>query len=166
MNVELLRQVQKTMMDTGRVDMGNWIEKTSPKADKAKNNPNDHWCGTTGCIAGWAMVLSPQVKLDKFGNIKTLTGELREKVLETMTQKSWCRDATKEQIEGWIDAADAETGQVLLDLSDDEAQRLFYTENWPAKFEDAYNQAAREGSGCGMVKATVARIDHFIETGE
>lgn len=49
----------------------------------------------------------------------------------------------------------------LLDLTDDSARRLFWTDNWPFEFGNAYEKANSEEERAGI---TNRRIDHFITT--
>lgn len=49
MNIELLRQVQEKIRQTGKVYMPAWF---IDDLDPSENN-----CGTIGCIAGWACMI-------------------------------------------------------------------------------------------------------------
>lgn len=98
-----------------------------------KGNPS---CGTVACIAGWAMVLSsPRRKSFK----KTANTVIDEQSFLGME----------------IDA------QEKLGITDSQAQRLFYTDNWPMKFWQAYEVAS---GPVEQAQAAADRIDHFIKT--
>ncbi len=85
MNVELMNKVREAILDNPRrVDMGDFCY------SKEK-------CGTVGCIAGWAMILS---------GIKP----------------------------SFIKAGDFSphnVGRDLLNISDEQAHKLFYVNSWP-----------------------------------
>jgi hypothetical protein len=52
----------------------------------------------------------------------------------------------------------------VLELTPDEASRLFFEQNWPGEFKWAYRSAEREDNHEAMVGVTNRRIDHFINT--
>ncbi len=91
-------------------------------------------CGTACCIAGWAIALAENLK----------PNEAWDSVCET---------------EGEAEAHDI--AKELLGLTENQADRLFYHEEWPHEFRDRYNCARSTTQ-----KATVAakRLARFIKT--
>lgn len=94
-------------------------------------------CGTVGCIAGWASLLNgAHIKEDKHGFY----------------------NEHGEAIPVGQHAAD------ILNITDYEANRLFYVEDWPLEFLNDYDRIGDDNFE-GRAAVTTARIRHFIETG-
>lgn len=53
-----------------------------------------------------------------------------------------------------------------LDLSEEEADLLFYVCGWPEPFQDEYLTAELAKDASKMAKAACRRIDHFMKTGK
>jgi hypothetical protein len=101
-------------------------------------------CGTVCCIGGWALA-----------------------------EKGW---KFKKQSDGWVvyispkgsvknsdDGFDPQNAAAdALRLSIEQASKLFYEENWPIDFYNLFNDAS---TPLARAAVAVARIDHFIETG-
>jgi hypothetical protein len=77
-------------------------------------------------------------------------------------------------IAGWAcmlsdEEVDEETienrGKILLDLTVEQANRLFFYVFWPARFVNDYLHLEVTERYKERAKATVERIDHFIKTG-
>lgn len=96
-------------------------------------------CGTIGCIAGWASVLKEKMNLGKGATLVTAALVAQN---EPQTMHNLGREA--------------------LGLTDAQADRLFYHWDWPSKYEEAYDMAK---TPTARVRATCARINHFIRTG-
>lgn len=105
---------------------------------KEQNPP----CGTIGCIAGTACVVAKDVKIPKKSDFFNFPANTPVKA------RKW------------------------LGISNQDSHKLFYlsemgfTEGWcwPAKFED---RLAKFKPGTkGYAKVVVARIEHYIKTGE
>lgn len=91
--------------------------------------PSDGECGTTACLAGWSCLLGMN---------------LNESASWTWVKKDgrgihWQEDATR-----------------LLDMSYDQADRLFFTTSWPVKYQII---AKEEGED----KAAIQLLDDIID---
>jgi hypothetical protein len=116
--------------------------------EHAEDFDMDHWylnryndethevCGTTGCIAGWAIALDAKLPL-----------------------KDACYGL------GISDYAEAGCTALGLSYATDHAA-LFYRTHWPAPFSMVYKAARAVNNRQEMALITAARIDHFIATGE
>ncbi len=135
MNTELLREIQKAILDTPtRFDMSDWIQ-------KADESP----CGTTACIAGYAVLIDElQKKNETLQNTKEIT-------------------KFRAEIEDWVE----ENGtipfraQKLLDLTNDQCRRLFHVSRWPSQFWARWDF---ELPRLELAKIASERIDFFIKT--
>jgi hypothetical protein len=129
MNVELLRKVAgklRRMRHKKHFDMSDWGSKNE--------------CGTTACIAGWALLESGyRVKTAKEENEY---GE-RESVFYAPSGKP-------------VDPFSA--AQRLLGLKYNQASRLFHDDEWPFTDDDEPVFDAESP------KAAAERIEHFIKT--
>lgn len=139
--VYLLRKVQKAILEEPkRINMKFWGRKYGKDivAVREGSASYQHYippCGTIGCIAGWGAVLGT---------------------------KSAMKMNTKEFAE-FIYTADDRMIR-LSKLSYEQANRLFYNDNWPARFE---NKLRRYNTGTPQYAKVVSdRIEHFILTGE
>ena len=154
--VQRLRKLQKYILDEPkRFNLETWGEVCNPKtyaaleaeyvgADVVNQKPP---CGTVGCIAGNLCVLSgdikPNVIIDRLGS------ELETYIFPRNTD---------------------EMAAKYLGLDIDEAEKLFYLEEWnygtgwPEEF--AARLEKHKPGTLEYAKVAVARIDHFIETGE
>lgn len=141
MNIKLLREVQEKIREEGRVYMETWF--VDGKAY------DDTPCGTIGCIAGWAAIC-------QFGE-----DAARRDLLKAGYNKLGCR---------LTDSIEQQGGEALLDLTPEEANRLFYLPNWPKEFQDRYAAARDPASravdvNCAKARVVYDRIEHFIATG-
>lgn len=130
LNVKLLRRIQKHILEEPRrLDMGNW---------KRTNMDGLHAppCGTTACIAGWALTLSGK-PLPQFDNIARDAARLIG-VHHTQIQYGNCDE-------------------------DCQAGRLFLRLEWPEPFASDYGKTMNPGK---RAKIAAARIEHLISTGE
>lgn len=92
-------------------------------------------CGTTACISGEACIVT--------GRVRVRGGEM---ILGE-------------------DFDDFETeGQAALSLTKEEAQRLFFRENWPLTFNLRYMEARDKLDYAGAACVAAERIAHFIKT--
>lgn len=138
MNVKLLRRIQRIIVKRYKqIDMGSWFD----------TNP-DHevpMCGTTACIAGWAVTLHrPSLKAKP-----SLAAKFVHSRSETI---------------GFGQSYYMTTIAVdILGLGCEQAARLFYISNWPEQF---HNRILEPNVGTKRYAKIVAqRIDHFIATG-
>lgn len=139
MNIRLLRKIQaRILAEPKRFDMDSWIV---PKDEQTRPS-----CGTACCIGGWAAVengwKSKQYK-DEDGDWANLF------ISPNGTTSRY-------------DSVIASAAQKLLDITDEQASRLFYTCSWP----EPYKSGADNGTPEYRAANGVARIKHFIETGE
>lgn len=129
MNVKLLREIQDGVrLYPNQVGMEFWffdaenlakenqdlVEENNNTCEEILNN-----CGTTACIAGWALYLR-RVPLERF--------ELKE-----------------DDDEGDVDFE--QTGRRVLGLTQAQADRLFFLKNWPSKFIARYKDGAESLRG-------------------
>lgn len=133
MNIKLLRKIQRAIRKEPRqFDMDSWFEFD-------KRTPN---CGTTACIAGWAIALSSKKNpLDAAKSIRKRFG----RGMRVLSSKQ----------------AYGITAKVLKVLKIDMRQgdSLFYASYWPLNFPERFRNARTPEE-----KAEIAceRIDAFI----
>lgn len=137
MNLKLLRKVQKAILaEPEHFDMDSWFRGCGV----------GDTCGTAACISGHALVCAYVAKRKN----KSLALAVRH--FSKLEERGVDTD----------DYVDFETmGRDALNLTPDQANRLFFTGEWPIKYMEAYEQA--ETAAC-RAKAASQRIDHFIET--
>ena len=124
MNIELLRKIRSSILENPQnFDMSTWFDSEDGCDENLIGRGEScavlDQCGTTGCIAGWALHLTKSIN----------TGNT-----------FW------------------EQAQKILELSKNQAENLFYVNNWPDKYRDAYNDEA----GGDEAKITARRITAFI----
>jgi hypothetical protein len=140
LNEKLLEEVMDCIKaEPRKLDMNLVAEKVN-----ADNDPIAPPCGTVGCIAGWALLLSGHKRLAfKSGH------------------NSLVKAAKILGLEG--DGIYRYNG-----YNDDEAEsvRLFHVDAWPDKFAEAYEDAESDNSPRRKATATIKRIKHFINTRE
>lgn len=95
-------------------------------------------CGTVGCIAGWAILLSHRKGRQPISEVR-----------DRHMQREWA----------WGTKSIKDEAERLLGTGND----LFLVAYWPEPFSTRYGNAA---SDRGRARATAQRIDHFIKTGE
>jgi len=141
MNVTLLNQICKAIeREPRRFNMGDWIS-LDPFNDVYLPGSEQAPCGTTACIAGFA------VMLDSCGvSSSPNPGAWRSTMLDIVENDRCPIDRHAKD---------------LLDLTEDQSDLLFYATAWPESFRNDYHSAPD-----AMAKARVAilRIKHFIET--
>lgn len=106
-------------------------------------------CGTAGCIAGWACCL---VEMKKTGK-------------DFAEVSSWFVDK-------WL----GDQGTELLELTERQAEELFYVPNWPRDLSNQYNEGSdltmdkkasvRKKGRCLRARATAERIMRLIQEGD
>lgn len=126
MNVRLLRRIQRIILKRPKqIRMRTWFS----------SDPKVGHCGTTGCIAGWA------VTLDEFGKPMPLLG------LEKFGSGPFYAPFRARKV---------------LNLTKAQSDRLFFSEQWPDQFLE---KIIKHGEGTvGYAKTVAARISHFIKT--
>jgi hypothetical protein len=132
MNEQLLNQVKECILaDPSQFHMANW------------QIPSEHSsCGTTGCIAGWAVWLDKPEERDYKKNISL------------------------------IPPCDIEpTAQQSLGITKRQGNALFFVYEWPEEFRYEYIDIKHDGKLTvkqkqkRMAKVTARRIQFFIEHG-
>lgn len=102
----------------------------------------DTWtCGTAHCIAGWAVLLSGL----------TIANPDAETFAQRLTDGRTPDMAATQVLDIPADPDDW----------DSPAERLFHVGDWPAEFEEAYEDA---GSRSERAQIAANRIDRFIDT--
>lgn len=134
MNVELLRKVQAEILkEPRRFRMDKWVN-----LDAVGVGDSDPPCGTAACIGGYAVILA-QGEVDHV--------------------EDWKKRA--EDLWGHGGSFAGVTARQQLELTSQEAERLFYINGWPDEYANQYvgtiNPAKRARIACD-------RIDHFIKT--
>lgn len=147
--VKLVKKVQKHILEEPkRLNMHDWVNRLE---DVLEGDPT--WdqrqmakfpvCGTTGCIAGWTVLLSRPVVKDEKGHLV---------VDRTILYES--EAAALLQIKDGYSAENACT------------DTLFYAGNWPEPYRSQYyGDGLRIGSP-EAAKITVDRLEHFLTTGK
>jgi len=98
--------------------------------------PNTPNCGTAACIAGWTIAESQKLNPQQANNFV--------------------------QDHGYDDH---ELAKKRLGITHRQANHLFYDESWPAPFRDQYRKLPHN-QRMRRARVAVARIEHFIKTGE
>jgi len=133
MNKPLLKQIiEQVGRNPGRLDMRDYV---SARADSR--------CGSTACIAGWAVCLD-MMNRDKRLSFDKVSKELCDK----WGNINWDYEAGK-----------------LLRIDERQGVRLFRLERWPEPFRDDYSMAECGADREGMARAAISRIRHFMRTG-
>jgi hypothetical protein len=137
MNIKLLKRIiRKIRQEPKQFDMDTFFFK------RRRGVPN---CGTTACIAGWAIALNKRLK--PINAARTLDPSFASDGEGVLTLE--CpRNPEKH-------------GAKALKLELEDAKRLFYTENWPCEFRQDHQNAETPRA---KVNVTIERIKHFIKT--
>jgi len=135
MNTELLLKVKQKILDEPKqFIMAEWFAKEWNINEQLSNLEPQRVvpnCKTAACIAGWTLCISEQLTPDIISRRK---GEIFSPFLKARQE---------------------------LDISLEQADRLFYTNGWPHilnfKYSNAYTPEER-------ANVAAERIDHFIKT--
>ncbi len=104
MNTKLLRRIKSVIKaEPKRLDMGAWTYRNVRRSGPP--------CGTVGCIAGWAVLLSTK-------------GRNNKERYENADPSDWAGE-----------------GRRLLKLDAGEAHKLFFVGCWPYELHEAYDDA-------------------------
>lgn len=136
MNTELLLKVKEQILREPRqFDMFTWFS-------YSETIPN---CHTTACIAGWAITL----------------GKTKPNPLEAAKEIRYNFAVTN--MHAWGESRDKvyEVALPLLDITEEQAMRLFGEEDWPTNFYEDYSKATTPRA---RAEVAARRIDHFIAT--
>jgi hypothetical protein len=139
--VKRLRKIQQAIRREPRLfDMNGYIDTSSTVAP----------CGTAACIAGYACF---------------------HKLVAEKGPMSWKRAGVLIDDERHMTLGRA---KLYLDLDAEQAQRLFFftkhiddndPDHWPIPFEKAYILAEDDENWDMVAEISIARIEHFINTG-
>jgi len=141
MNTRLLRKIEKHITDEPeKFDMADWIG-----SDYTKTRPH---CGTTCCIGGWAAVETGWRVVSR----KDIWGYFEHYFVDPNNKEF-------APLSAMMSAA-----RKALNINEKEADRLFYSDNWPSPFQEVEDNI--RSTKKDKAKNAVARIEHFIETGE
>lgn len=142
MNKRLLRTIErKILAEPTMFDMGDWIG--SPGEESLRPS-----CGTTCCIGGHAAVEEGwQIIVKDIPGWGLRTYYVNPEGGES-TSSSYLVAAARK----------------ALDISRDAEDKLFYVDGWPEKFADVENDS--DSTPEQKAVNAVARIEHFIATGE
>lgn len=146
-NIPMLRRIQKRILEEPKLFfMADWQMKAT--------------CGTACCIGGHALA--------EKGINKVPATATDAKVINNH-KIHWDSSAHKGDLvwkgrSGLLEDFDAQTEAAgLLGLTVAESRALFVTDGWPEEFRERYSDKL---SPTLRAHIAVARIDHFIETGE
>ena len=142
MNKELLKRVAERIVEAPQnFDMRDWFIDKSGSTGEA--------CGTAACIAGEACLES--------GRAVWRNGQLE--LGPAVPENSFLR---RHQAKGYLPKHMSwdEEGRRALDLTEEQSNRLFYKEHWPAKFNRGGSMPGTPEYACNAA----ARIKHFIDT--
>lgn len=104
---------------------------------------SENECGTTGCIAGYALALT------NYPDVAGLTKKLTLSAAEHNPNDNW---QTQQK------------GARALGLTEKQSDRLFHVGNWPDAFRDRYQEATSENDPRVLAQISVERIAHFVAT--
>lgn len=154
MNTKLLKRIAKTITSRPeQFDMDYWFQ-------FHKNIPN---CHTAACIAGWAITL---------GTTKAKAKPMPSKAARLFVPLFGTKDANDFAV-SYYDESPVSKGTIvekavtLLDINNDQAKRLFYRDNWPQEYKDAFYKAVDGQDPKDLItaaKVAASRIAHFIKT--
>ena len=119
--------------------ISNQIEK-EPESFEMAGVISTNSCGTACCIAGWALVKNFSKRMHSKIDPKRVT---RSKEFNSI-KFDWELKAS-----------------VILELDVYQANRLFFTYNWPERFHSNYNNATTKQE---IAEIAIERIRHFIAT--
>lgn len=153
MNVPLLRETQKRIMaDPAHFDM-DWFLSREDEAGYCYAPTELEPCGTARCIGGEALLAAGAKVRD--------TGSWCGDFVATPEIVSKVPDGTMDTESEYVVFNCAKAAQAVLELSLDQANRLFYVDMWPSQFSRRYNEADTH-----ELRSQIAaeRIDWFIDT--
>lgn len=152
LNIPLIRRIQRHILaEPRRFDMYRWAapSKTAP-------------CGTSGCIAGWALMLRPRAPL----------GKKLPDLLKFMAGPGVYVPATDKELDACSWAVDDQIYRAIRDRAakrlglDNEtlARQVFFAESWPEPFNGLYSSVDSDPTTRAAI--AVARLEYLIATGQ
>lgn len=131
MNTKLLKKVKQAILGRPRQFEMEYYFGGSLYIGRKKALPSH--CGTAACIAGWAAHLS-------FGQ-------------KTLEQSRFVAQMDPRHM--------SHIGRDLLEINNEQGDRLFHLAHWPDNFKEQYRRAK---SALSRARLSARRIDHFIAT--
>jgi len=107
-------------------------------------------CGTTACILGWANTLYRKVS-----TARVVTAE----------ESWWGYNARAMEICSTAARASLARGTAVLDLTAEQAERLWFSDKWPDRYVWSSGHSVRGGNARERASTAAKRITHFIKTG-
>jgi hypothetical protein len=125
-------------------NMSVWMEHRHDSLDVPEEE--NGYCGTTACLAGHLVIAAglPPLEYIRRAHLNAPPAK-RARRLHLPT--------------GHVSAL----AQKILGTSKDNTSRIFMADNWPSKFAKQYDDARNQK---GRAKAMVARLKHYLATGE
>lgn len=146
MNVKLLKRIQRAIKRRpAQFNMDRWFSQ----------HPNVPHCGTTACLAGWALTLDARKAHQKASPLKAA-----RQFLESCGE----RQRTYIRVGGLYNFRMVEQGAMLLEISKEQAEKLFFVHNWPSNFRNEYQSNVDFNHQLKAAQIVSDRIDHFIKT--
>lgn len=138
--VKHLRKIEQFILnEPRRFNMFEGVAQAALVKEQLENPP----CGTACCIAGASYLIRQKVSVRK---------------MLDFVKENQCSNGRSGNI-NWFTVLS--TSVEAMDLSTSEANKLFYTESWPTKFQKMYSDAT---TPMERACAGVLRIEHFIKT--
>lgn len=168
MNIELLQQVRDAIlknpehfdiehwfMDQGSVGTDTKLIQLNGNTCERMITPGENNCGTTACIAGWALNIAG-TKLEEMERFYYEYGMER-----TLKPGQNVKDVV-------IRYSIELTAMRVLELTRMESRDLFFKDNWPSYYFNAYLDypSYLPNYKTERAQVTADRINHFIKTGK
>jgi len=133
MNFAPLEEVKRLITaEPRRIEMLDWISRN-------EYTP----CGTVACIAGWLSILA-----------------IRNQLKISEASEDWVYEAHN-GLEKSLSSSQSLANE-MLEASEEETDKLFFTSRWPNSFYTQYTRAWPDPAMRAQV--VCERIDHFIKT--
>lgn len=155
MNTKLLNKIKRTITRRAdQFDMQYWFKKLRKEVNTVSH------CGTTACLAGWAITLGDEKnrlgKKKAFSPLKGVRNNFRGSFGESEKSSDYIGLMQSESV--IIKAKE------LLGINHDQAMRLFFSQNWPGQFQYPNDVYFYDLSKKEQAEVACKRIDHFIAT--
>jgi hypothetical protein len=149
-NMDIINKAIRAMQRRPKsVDMDDWIQHDPSVAGK---NP---YCGTAACLAGHIAIAATGRIGDK--NFWS-SNEPEADFYNPIKVGAWIRNSPYVGFIGdYINSQNI--AGAILHLNHDNDKKVFIVEDWPEKFRKMYK-------GNNKAKAAIARLRHYLKTGE
>lgn len=165
-NIAALRDVEKHISaEAERFDMEYFAR--DDKDDRTPQPP----CNTVACVAGWGIIREAQ-RQGLLGRIRNIGSARLVELAESLTEKLGMRRSATKRVKAariehcYKNRLFENVAAKVFGITRKEAEALFFMDSWPQEFSQEYFRAALQGSATKRVNVAVARIEHFIATGE